>query len=202
MFITADAITIENVVKSILSKKPSFSNYFGVDLDNVEYVLLQDTLILKKKYDLYTRIYFLSSNSVELINILSQLGELDVINIPTKKGLSAEVISIINRSGYTQKGVYERMYNNSIYDSLEFIKCYGGLEDVDTIFDIIYNNFNPYLDHLPSRKELEEIIVNRQVIVNRDDDNIVTGVLIFTVERSKLYMNCLIETSKKKVGCF
>ena len=79
--IESEALTL--IVKSHLSQRPKFSNYFFANLDFVTYYETPNTLILRKAFDSFNRIYFLSSDSAELANCLSQLGTNDIINIPS-----------------------------------------------------------------------------------------------------------------------
>ena len=101
---------------------------------------------------------------------------------------------LLSECGYKLSGIYERLYKNFNQSSGPFVQCYARPDESDAIYGLIYAHFNPYLDHLPSEKELRSMIDNRQVLVNRNDDQAnVTGVIIYTRESSRLYFNCWID---------
>ena len=84
MFVTADIPLLKEKTAVFLSGRPAFSNYYGFDLSDTQYVELPDTLVLRKTYESYCRIYFLSNSAIELKQVLNGLTPQDIINIPSK----------------------------------------------------------------------------------------------------------------------
>ena len=141
------------IVKSHLSQRPKFSNYFFANLDFVTYYETPNTLILRKAYDSFNRIYFLSSDSAELANCLSQLGTNDIINIPSKKGINEELELVLANGGYALYEKYERMYHNDIEARGKFDAELAKPSDIEEIYQILIGTFNPFSDTLPNRYE-------------------------------------------------
>ena len=66
---------------------------------------------------------------------------------------------------------------------------------VECILKLIYNGeFSFYTDYLPTREEIVNMISNRQVVVNKCD-NKVLGVIIYTIEGRKCYLNLWMDYS-------
>jgi hypothetical protein len=195
-FFTIDDKALKEKIISFLGRKPVYSNYYGVDLKDVQYFEDSETLILLKPFETFNRIYFLSMDALLLINHLKVLGQHDIINIPSKKNIDESLYNVLKHSGYHICGIYERWYNNSNPSKEEFNGIFASINDIKTIYDIIYSVFNPFLDHLPSLQKLREMILNQQVLVNKDEKDNVQGVFIFTLENTKCYFNCWVD----KVG--
>ncbi|MDP4276038.1 MAG: hypothetical protein Q8914_00240 [Bacteroidota bacterium] len=194
MFIPADHHQLKEKVACILSKRPAFSNYYGVDLTDTQYIELPESLILKKNHETYSRIYFLSNNAVELMRVLKRLMPEDIINIPSKTAIDQSLEMILVTGGYKLCGIYERLYKNSNKSSGPFIQCYARPDELEAIYTLLYSHFNPYLDHLPSREELRRMIEHEQALVNRHEQSgDVTGVIIYTREQSRIYFNCWLD---------
>jgi len=154
MFVNAEKELIQSLVTSYLSRKPKYSNYFGIDLDGVQYFENNDCLVLKANFNNYSRIYFMSNDSAELTKVLQLLSSNDVVNIPSKNLIREPLLNILKTGGFSIEGTYERYYNNiNKFAKGKFVECYANIEELNQIHDLIYSTFNPYLDHLPSKQE-------------------------------------------------
>ena len=201
MFSIIDKSLLKTKIDYFLSQKLTFSNYYGIDLTDVECMEGLETLILKKNYEGYSRIYFLSNNSDQLIMLLSLLSANDIINIPSKTGISTDLQNILNKSGYLLYDTYMRLYNHNNKRHGKFIENFALIEDVPAIYNLIYSNFVPFTDHLPSRNELTEMVKNKQIFVNRQNNEI-TGVLGVEYGTSICYLSLLIDITEHRNGLF
>jgi hypothetical protein len=200
MFTTIDCEVLKEKIAGYISRKPIYSNYFGIDFENVEYIEYLDTLLIRKSYETFSRIYFLSSNASQLIDLLKTLSSDDIINIPSKTQVSASLSEILSESGYLLFKTYVRLYNNHHEQRGEFVESFATTDDVDTMYTILYSNFCPYTDHLPSKAELTDMARNKQIIVNRDDNKEVTGLLAFSLAKTRCYFSVLINTAEGSGG--
>ena len=180
------------------SHEVMFSNYFGLkDSENYEILKVDGTIMLRKKEHNFYRLFMLSANKEELISILNSLqGETYVINIPTKKGLGCWE-EILSAGGFTFLAQYDRYYNRQIEYRESEIGTFAEEDDADAIISLLYvEEFSIYTDYLPTKEELINMIRNRQVIINKKGDDVL-GVLIFTIEGKKCYLNIWIDRSKE-----
>jgi hypothetical protein len=54
---------------------------------------------------------------------------------------------------------------------------------------MLYETFTTYTDYLPEDEDLLAMISNRQILVNRYENGRVGGIVIFTIEAAKGYIN-------------
>lgn len=174
------------LVRQFTSKKVRYNNYFMNDLAGMESFHTSDTLLLKKDYGEFCRVYFISDSDEELVECLRELDSKDAINIPTKRQLDEKIIGILNEGGYKLLTTYERLYKNTNEGRGEFEEAYAESRDVNDIESLLIAQlFNPISDRIPSREEIHEMVANKQVLVNRDDNGKVNGALIFDFEGKK-----------------
>jgi hypothetical protein len=191
-----------NEIKEIVSNfKDShqilFSNYFGLkDGENYEYLKADRSMIIRRKEHDFYRLFILSSDEAELMSMLDQLKDCTyVINIPTKKELGRWE-NIMEGSGFEFLAQYDRYYNKQIEYRESEIGTYAEEKDANAIMRLLYvDDFSIYTDYLPTEEELILMIRNRQVIVNKTDFGVL-GVLIFTIEGKKCYLNIWIDRTK------
>ncbi|MBQ9312822.1 MAG: hypothetical protein IJ213_07245 [Bacteroidales bacterium] len=185
-FTELDFLETQNLVRRFAFQKKMFSNYFMNDLKGMMSFHTDGTLLLKKNYVNFCRIYFISDNKSELIKLFSELNNTDAINIPTKKDIDEDMLEILKAGGYKSLTVYERLYKNTNEARGEFEESFAKPEDVDTIMSLLLEQlFNPISDRIPSREEILDSIYKKQVLVNRDTEDNVNGVLIFSIEGKK-----------------
>ncbi|MDR3339757.1 MAG: hypothetical protein LBT25_06670 [Candidatus Symbiothrix sp.] len=201
-FIVGDSAVLKGKIAEFISRKPPYSNYFGIDFENVDYIECSETLLLRKSYDNFSRIYYLSSNAAQLVGLLGYLSGKDIINIPSKAELSVGLTDLLLSGGYALYATYERQVNNHVESRGEFAGYFAEQEDVSTIYDILYLKFNPFTDRLPSRQELMEMVDKKEILVNRDGENKVTGILTFTLKKAVCNFNHLIDTTESSNGLF
>jgi hypothetical protein len=202
MFFSVDIETLNEKIINFLSRKPIYSNYYGIDLKNVQYFEDSETLLLLKPFETFNRVYFLSMDAPQLIKYLKALGPLEIINIPAKKNINESISRILQCSGYHLVGIYERWFNNITPSNGEFTGTFVTDKEIKEVYDIVHSAFNPFMDHLPSLRELNEMAINQQILVNKNEKNNVTGVFIFTLEKTKCYFNCWVDKEGGGNGLF
>lgn len=178
-------------------RNSKFSNYFNQSVGDDDILLCSnDTAILLKKEIDYYRGFFMSSSENDLIKSISDITGLPVvINIPTKS--SPETYNcILKNSGFNLLKKYIRLYNTKIKKrgKLENID-YAERGEVNCISKLLDGNFVKFLDYLPTEKELERLVSNKNVIVNRNINNEIAGVMIFEPQGKKCYLRAWIDTS-------
>jgi hypothetical protein len=179
------------------SQQTLFSNYFGLKEDDVCEILKTDhTIMLRKKEHDFYRLFLLSSDEAELTSLLDNLqGCTYVVNIPTKKALGRWQ-DVMEGSGFEFLAQYDRYYNKEIEYRESEIGTYAEEEDADAIMRLLYvDEFSIYTDYLPTKEELIQMIRNKQVLVNKTDLGVL-GVLIFTIEGKKCYLNIWIDRTQ------
>ena len=171
-----------------------FANYYGLnDHDACEYYETSKSILIRKpEYD-YFRLYIVSIDEIDLKGLLGQLGSSEyVVNIPSK-GPIDDMKRILECSGFSFIGAYNRYYNNHIIERECDSEEYATLNDIDDIYELLYENFSTYTDHLPLKDELKSMIENKGIVVNRYDDGKVGGFVIHTTEGKKTYINAWLD---------
>ena len=191
-----DQEALDAKIKEGISRRPRYKNCYLPDLDHTEYAELPSTLIVRKRFDTFNRVYFLSDDAEELTRALKDMGEDDVINIPSKKDLQDDLLDILHQSGYSLFETYERMYNNCVEPRGAFDADLAGPADADGIYQLLYEKFNPFTDTLPTRQEILDLISRKWVLVNRDETNgKVEGALLLRFEPQKCHFYIWVDAS-------
>lgn len=197
-FISITAVEIKNVVTNFKdSHRILFSNYYGVnEQENFEILKLDRSILIRKKEHDFYRLFLLSADEKELVNILRALQEdTYVLNIPTKKGVE-DWQNLLTLSGFSFLAKYDRYFNKHIEYRESEVGTYAAEKDALEIMNLLYaDDFSIYTDYLPTRERLSQMIRNKQVLVNNVDGHIL-GVLIYTIEGKKCYLNIWIDRSK------
>jgi hypothetical protein len=196
-----DKERVSEYIKQMYSVKPLYSNYFyqPLDLDDF-YRKTAHTLLIIKPENAYNRIYILSDNAEDAIRELNLLNGISVINVPSK-GNVKQWEQLMLQTGFKLIGVYERFYNVKIQPIEESEPIiYAEVHQEKEIYDLFYNSgfFSLYTDYLPSHKELEQLIENKNVIVNVSDKQI-KGAFLFSIEKQKGYFRAWIDKSSNRL---
>ena len=176
--------------------KPLYYNFYDAKPSNHYGIFeLENTTLVRKEDNGFYRLYICSSDSEELSSCLLALKEsIYAINIPSKKDISYWR-EILEKSGFAYYARYDRYYNTQIEKRESDVGVIATNEDADGILNLIYNGeFSVYTDYLPTRKEIIDMISNRQVIINKRNDKVL-GVIIYTIEGRKCYINLWIDYS-------
>ena len=178
------------------SHKALLSNFYSASDDsNYEMIELTDSVIIRRSVHDFYRLYVCSSNLKELKDALLELKDNTyIINIPTKKTID-DWKDLFNGTGFDYLARYDRYFNTQIEQRDSEIGQTALSNDIEGIYNLIYcGQFSEYTDYLPSREELTKMIDNNQIIVNKDGEKVL-GVIIYTIEGKKCYINLWIDRS-------
>lgn len=165
------------------------TNYFLNPLDDDIYYLENEkaVLCLQPDKEIY-RAYFAYISIEDFEQLLQQL--------PKDKAISLEVLS--------KQELPEKLYNIFTkyleYDTTyERMKCaiskikktksysedeieYANIDDIDTIYNGLYNTFDYHASHLPDKANLHNLITNKQIIVVRNTNKELASFAIYKPE--------------------
>lgn len=198
MSIIFDSISSPSLMSRVTTLKSSsqvsFANYYGMnDSDECEYFQASHTILIRKKEQDFFRLYIVSTDDNELMQLVSQLDSNKyVLNLPSKGDVTEQKEFLI-KAGFSFIGAYNRYYNNHIINRDCDEEEFADENDFEEVKQLLYDNFSFYTDHLPSENELQSMIRNHNVIVNRFDDGKVGGFVIHTIEGKKAYINAWLD---------
>lgn len=185
-------------IAELFSLKPKFSNYFNQPIEEEDDILIAEKsiVIVKAKKDNFNRIFLISNDQEEVINILTKLKGFLVINIPAKKEIT-EFEQLLDNAGFVQERIYERLFNSKIAKrSDNSLIEYATTNDTKQIYDLFHNYFVSYVDYLPNMEELGKLIKSKEVIINKENDKIL-GAFIFEITGQKGYLRAWIDHTSK-----
>jgi len=194
MFKKEKAEIVEEFIEEIYDKGTVLSNYFTLDLDDIEYFKTEFSIVLRKTFTGFARLYFLTNNIEDLKLVLNQIEGTSVVNIPTKDDIK-EFDNVMTSSGFSLFKIYEVYVNNESRGNDVFVDQFAKHEDFESVKHLLYSELDIFADHLPNDDELVQMIRNKQVLVNYEND-IIAGVFIFSLHGKKCYFNYWVDTSK------
>lgn len=178
VFNSIDSSELEHIIGKVASVKHTYNNYYGIDLNDVEYYKIEDDLFLRKKFDGYSRIYLMANDEDNIIDVLKKLPSNYVINIPSKKDIT-DWLPMLKESGYKNIAVYHRyVYTNFKKGNDKYLE-FAQLSDIECLQKHLHFFFSPLTGHLPNDKELSVLINNQSIVVNRDENGEVSGALCY-----------------------
>ena len=159
-------------------KKVLLSNFFyRLDGEECEICSGDDTVLIRiPEHDFY-RLYVITADVDELVALLKELeADKYVINIPSKGAIDDWNV-VFDKAEFKNIGVYKRYYTIKVKYRKSVVGDYAGLGDLTVVDKLLKDNFSKYTDYLPSKSRLEAMIKNKQVLVSKDDNNDIKGVL-------------------------
>jgi hypothetical protein len=179
---------LETLVNDFFGRKLIFNNYFGISLEDVDFVKTEHSLILRKSYVSFYRIYVMSDDENDLIILLKGIQKNHSINIPTKKDITIwDKVLVV--SGFDNFAIYERHFNTKKFEKRgELTECYAKESDFEEIRNSLYSTFSPITGWLPNEKELKQKISNKQIMINRDEQGL-SGIIVYTINNKKADLN-------------
>ena len=213
----ANIVQIQEKI-SLLKKKCSsiisITNYYNqMNLREKEFEtwIAESTIIFWYEKMSISYVFFCSYDEKELYHGLQQLPEKAVFHVASKnkdvtelweKRTGYRLYSIYGRFGYTlgsleeEKQRFASMKLDRFYD--ENLGYIAKKEDLLEIQELIYNNFDPFCDQLFSNEEMENLIENKNVWIEREGKEICT-IFIFQIEGKKYYANLALNRSTADV---
>jgi hypothetical protein len=176
-----------------------FTNYFRQELVGSQILTVatgRSVLFVNDEHDFF-RLYFFTSDLGELEQILRDAeypGNV-VVGYVTKAA-DENVAAALHHSGFNPIATYRRMtsYRLPLQGPNSDLE-YAMAGDIDQIHDSLFQAFNKYTDHLPTKDRLLRYIKNQWVIVNRQDDWI-RGAVCFQLEGPRVNYNYIYNLSR------
>jgi hypothetical protein len=194
-----EAETLERVHEQMALVKAQssggfFTNYFRQELVGSQ-ILSATTprtiLLANDEHDFY-RLYFFTSDLADLEQLL---GEADfpgetVAGYLTKTA-DNKVADAFQHSRFRPIATYRRMITYRLptqrpNSALE----YATAADIDQVYNGLFQTFNKFTDHLPTKDRLLRYVENQWVIVNRED-GLIRGAVCFQLEGPRVNYNYL-----------
>jgi hypothetical protein len=180
-----------------------FTNYFRQEMVGPQILTAataRSVLVANDEHDFF-RLYFFTSDLADLEQILREAdfpGDI-VAGYLTKaadKAADENIAAAFQRSGFDLIATYRRMISYRLppqrpNPALE----YAIAADVDQLYEDLFQTFNKYTDHLPTKNRLHGYVVNQWVIVNRQAGRIL-GAVCFQLEGPRVNYNYLYSFSR------
>ena len=177
---------LKEKILNLRRKQSVLSNLYTYNLDEYDFIEKENTLLFFKEGHDFIRVYFISTDKNELLEIFKDFSSKKIVfNYPSKTDNSE--ITFFEKVDFSLIGVYERYVHHNVKYKNTHIN-YALLEDLDVVEKLIYNNFSVYMDNLPKQKELELMVNENRVLVNRENGS-VKGFFIYTIISGRFYFN-------------
>lgn len=186
-FQAASVDELEDTIEEIYDKGVALSNYFNADVEGFEYVKTDDSILLKKNENGFSRVYFLTNNVNDLASELAKIDTTTVINVPSKEGI-LNFEPVLESAGFEPYRIYEVYENHEFRGNDVFSAAFASPNDLERVKFLLYDQLDVYADHLPDDHTLAKWIANKQVLANYENGEM-CGVFIFTVTGKKCYFN-------------
>jgi len=155
----------------------------------------RSVLLANDEHDFF-RLYFFTNDLADLEQTLRDVNfSGDVVAGYLTKAADENIAAAFQQSGFNPIATYRRMVTYRLpprqpNPALE----YAIAADVDQIHEGLFQTFNKYTDHLPTKNRLLDYVVKQQVIVNRQAGRIV-GAVCFQLQGPLVNYNYLYNLS-------
>lgn len=184
---------INNKISKIkkLSESFNLTNYFWQPLKShiFEAYECDNAIIFIDKDTGFYRLYYFSANLNDLKELINKVDLKPItIDYITKK-YADKINSVFIECGYERIALYKRIVNNNlpIFQTNDEL-CFARLEEIDFLYNRLFDDFNKYLDHIPSKHKIKDLITNQNVIVTHEKKEI-SGYIIFRLQGKKAFLN-------------
>ena len=171
-----------------------FTNYFRQEMVGPQILTAataRSVLLANDEHDFF-RLYFFTNDLADLEQILRDAdvpGDV-VAGYLIREG-DENIAAAFQQSGFKLIATYRRMITYRLppqrpNPALE----YAIPADVDQIYEHLFQTFNKYTDHLPTKNRLYGYVVNQWVIVNRQAGRIL-GAVCFQLQGPRVNYNYL-----------
>jgi hypothetical protein len=171
-----------------------FTNYFRQEMVGPQILTAataRSVLLANDEHDFF-RLYFFTSDLADLEQILRDVAfPGDVVVGYLTKAADENIAAAFQHSGFNPIATYRRMITYRLppqrpNPALE----YAIAADVDQIYEDLFQTFNKYTDHLPTKNRLHGYVVNQWVIVSRHAGRIL-GAVCFQLPGQRVNYNYL-----------
>jgi hypothetical protein len=175
-----------------------FTNYFRQEMVGPQILTAataRSVLLANDEHDFF-RLYFFTSDLADLEQILRDVDfPGSVVAGYLTKAADENIAAAFHQSGFNPIATYRRMISYQLppqrpNPALE----YATTADVQQLYEGLFQTFNKYTDHLPTKDRLHGYIENQWVIVNRDAGQI-RGAVCFQLEGPRVNYNYIYNLS-------
>ena len=175
------------------------TNYFHQEMVGPQILTAataRSILLANDEHDFF-RLYFFTSDLADLEQILRNVDfPGDVVAGYLTREADEKIAAAFHQSGFNPIATYRRMITYRLppqrpNPALE----YAIAADVDQIYEDLFQTFNKYTDHLPTKDRLHSYVVNQWVIVNRQAGRIL-GAVCFQLPGPRVNYNYLYNFSR------
>jgi hypothetical protein len=178
---------------------PGFvTNYFRQELMGSQILsatTARTVLLLNDEHDFF-RLHFFTTDITDFEQLLQQMdfpGE-TVIGYLTRDA-DEKLTAVFERCGFSAIASYRRMVTYRLPLQRPNARLeYATAADVDEVYGSLFQSFNKYTDHLPTKDRLRRYVQNEWVIVNRDNGQI-RGAVCFQLEGPRVNYNYIYNLS-------
>jgi hypothetical protein len=171
-----------------------FTNYFHQEMVGPQILTAataRSVLLANDEHDFF-RLYFLTRDLTDFEQILCEVDfPGDVVAGYLTRAADKNIAAAFKRCAFNPIATYRRMITYRLpaqrpNPALE----YAIAADVDELYQDLFQTFNKYTDHLPTKNRLQDYIANQWVIVNRQAGRIV-GAVCFQLQGPRVNYNYL-----------
>jgi hypothetical protein len=170
------------------------TNYFRQEMPGSEIfsaATARTVLLLNKEHDFF-RLYFFTTDVDDLEETVGGVkfpGE--TVTGYLTRSADQKIDAAFQRAGFNPIATYLRMisYNLPAHRPNAALQ-YANAADVDELYDRLFESFNKYTDHLPTKDRLQGYVQKEWVIVTRDANRI-PGAVCFQLEGPRVNYNYL-----------
>lgn len=170
-------------------------------LDNIEFFHFSKTVLYLESESNFARIYFCSSDLDELSGAIKSIpNKLNPTISYVEKTKNQNLVETFIDAGYQEIAQYSRM------KKLDFSgaqvgrdECYAVDSETAQIHQLLNQHFNPITDYLPSCQDIEQLIEQKQILVERENGK-VTGFVVFRVNQRTVNFNYLLNCGRPGNG--
>jgi hypothetical protein len=175
-----------------------FTNYFHQEMVGPQILTAptaRSILLMNDEHDFF-RLYFFTSNLADLEQILRDVAfPGDVVAGYLTRGADENIAAAFQQSGFKPIATYRRMITYRLPPQRPNLALeYAIAADVDQVHEALFQTFDKYTDHLPTKNRLHDYVLNQWVIVNRQAGRIL-GAVCFQLEGAKVNYNYLYNSS-------
>ena len=171
-----------------------FTNYFRQEMVGPQIftaATARSVLLANDEHDFF-RLYFFTNDLADLEQILRD-ADLpgNIVAGYLTKAADESIAAAFQQSGFNPIATYRRMITYRLpplrpNPTLE----YAIAADVDQLYEDLFQTFNKYTDHLPTKNRLQRYVENQWVIVNRRAGRIL-GAVCFQLQGPRVNYNYL-----------
>lgn len=182
-----------------------FTNYFREEMVGPQILSAatdRSVLLANDEHDFF-RLYFFTTDLADLEQILRDVDlPGNVVAGYLTRAADENVAATFQQSGFDHIATYNRMITYQLppqrpNPALE----YAIAADVDELYEGLFQTFNKYTEHLPTKNRLHGYVENRWVIVNRQAGRIL-GAVCFQLQGQRVYYNYLYNFSRNALDFF